>query len=80
MTEKTVTVKESLDARQAAFFVQTASKFASKIQIAIDNKQVNAKSIMGIISLGIAEGQAATITAEGADEQTAAEEVSAVLL
>ena len=48
MTEKTVIIKSALDARQVAFFVQTAGKFQSDIKIAIDNKKVSAKSIMGI--------------------------------
>ena len=46
MTEKTVIIKSALDARQVAFFVQTAGKFQSDIKIAIENKKVSAKSIM----------------------------------
>ena len=44
MTEKTVIIKSALDARQVAFFVQTAGKFQSDIKIAIENKKVSAKS------------------------------------
>ena len=79
MTEKTITVNTALDARQAAFFVQTASKFESRIFVTIEDKRINAKSIMGTVSLGIMEGQIATITAEGADEEAAVEEVAGVL-
>lgn len=79
MTEKTITVNTALDARQAAFFVQTASKFNSRIQVLIGDKKINAKSIMGTISLGITEGQIATIVAEGADEADAVKELSEVL-
>lgn len=79
MTEKTVTIKTSLDARQAAFFVQTASKFPCNIQVAIGDKRINAKSIMGTIALGMAEGQIAVITAEGGEEATAVEELAKVL-
>ncbi len=79
MSEKTVTVGKSFDAKQVAFFVQTANKFASKIMITIDNKTVNAKSIMGIISLGISQGQEIKISAEGDDAANAAEEIAAVL-
>ena len=71
MKQKTITAKFSLEARTAALFVQTASKFQSIIKIQKDNKEANAKSIMGIISLGVLEGSAITITAEGADEDTA---------
>lgn len=80
MTEKTITVNKALDARQAAFFVQTASKYVSKIQVLIGDKMINAKSIMGTISLGISEGQVATIIANGEDEGEAAEELSKVLV
>lgn len=79
MTEKTITIGNSLDARQAAFLVQTASKFSSKIQVSIGDKRINAKSIMGTISLEIAEGQVATIAAEGADADAAVAELARVL-
>ena len=79
MSEKTVTVGKSFDARQVAFFVQTASKYVSKIMITIDNKTVNAKSIMGIISLGISQGQQVKIAAEGEDANQAADEIATVL-
>ena len=79
MKQKSLTIKTSLDARQAAFFVQTASKFESKIQVAIGEKKINAKSIMGTISLGISEGQNAILSAEGFDEELAIKELSQVL-
>lgn len=79
MTQKTIIIKESLDARQAAFFVQTAGKFQSDIRIAIDDKKVNAKSIMGTIALGMTAGQSANIIAEGSDEEAAVNELAAVL-
>lgn len=79
MTQKTVTVKSSLDARQAAYFVQTASKFNSEIQASVDEKKINAKSIMGTIALNMREGQFVTITATGTDELAAVEEVASVL-
>lgn len=79
MSEKTITVAKSFDARQVAFFVQTASKFESKVMITIDNKTVNAKSIMGVISLGISQGQEVKVVAEGNDEAAAAEEICTVL-
>lgn len=79
MTQRTVTIKTSLDARQAAYFVQTASKFNAEIQVSIDEKRINAKSIMGTIALNMKEGQTATIIANGADEVLAVEELTAVL-
>lgn len=80
MTEKTVTIHASLDARQAAFFVQTASKFESKIQVSIGDKKINAKSIMGTISLGMDQGQVATVIADGIDEELAVKELTSVLI
>jgi len=75
MVEYTMTVAASLEARPAALFVQTASKFTSHIDVRIDNKTVNAKSIMGMISLGILDGQTVTLIASGADEQQAVDEL-----
>lgn len=79
MTEKTVTIGSSLDARQAAFFVQTASKYPCKIQVAIGEKKINAKSIMGTIALGITEGQVAVVSAQGDGEAEAVEDLAKVL-
>lgn len=79
MAEKKVVVNSSLDARQAAFFVQTASKYDCKIQVMIDDKKINAKSIMGTIALGIIKGKTAVITAEGNDAEQAVDELAGVL-
>lgn len=76
MIEKTVTVKTALDARQSAELVQTASKFDSEVQIRIDEKLINAKSIMGTIAINMQDGETATIIATGADEELAVEEVA----
>ncbi len=79
MTEKTVCIKSSLDAREAAFFVQTAGKFKSDIYVSAAEKKINAKSIMGTIALGMKEGQEVTISAYGEDEASAVEELAALL-
>lgn len=79
MTQKAIVIKSALDARQAAYFVQTAGKFESEIQISIEEKKINAKSIMGTIALNMQEGQTAVIMADGTDEATAVEELAAVL-
>ena len=73
MTEKIVTVnlKSGLQARQAAMFVQEANRFSSDIFVEKETKKVNAKSIMGIMSLAIARGTQVTIFAEGTDAQDA---------
>ena len=79
MAEKKVIINSSLDARQAAFFVQTASKYDCRIQVMIDDKKINAKSIMGTIALGMIEGILAVITAEGSDAEQAVNELAGVL-
>ena len=79
MTQKSIVIKSALDARQAAYFVQTAGKFESEIHVSVDEKKINAKSIMGTIALNMQEGQTAVITAEGTDEAAAVEELAAVL-
>ena len=68
-----VELETGLHARPAALFVQTASRFASQIWIEKAEKKVNAKSIMGIMSLGVAKGNEVTIVAEGEDAEEALE-------
>ncbi len=73
MAEQTVEVKlkSGLQARQAALFVQEANRFTADIFLKKDNRQVNAKSIMGIMSLAIARGTSVTLVADGIDEEQA---------
>ena len=67
----TVNIPKGLDARPVALLVQVASQYESSIYVAIQEKKVNAKSIMGMMSLGLAEGEQITIIANGPDEQDA---------
>ncbi|MDE6181601.1 MAG: HPr family phosphocarrier protein [Eubacteriales bacterium] len=71
MMQKKMKMGLSIEARDVALLVQTASKFASNIKIEVNNKIVNAKSIMGIIALGALDGVDVTIMAEGKDEEDA---------
>lgn len=75
MTEKLVTVKNraGIHARPAALIVQTAGKFKSKIFFKSEEEEINAKSIMGIITLGASYNSNIRITAEGEDEEDAVE-------
>ena len=68
-----------MESRPAALFVQVASKFNSRIYIMLDNKKVNAKSIMGMMSLGMVEGEEVSVTAEGDDEEEAIAELVSLL-
>lgn len=73
MKELNVTLRneEGLHARPAAMFVRAANQFASDITIVSDGDEVNGKSIIGIMSLGLYSGQEITLQAEGADEDEA---------
>jgi phosphocarrier protein len=73
MIEKTTTIKNKtgIHARPASVFVQTASKFKSKVQIAAKGKKVDAKSILMIMSMGLSNGTEITISADGPDEADA---------
>jgi len=77
MVERTVEVQldPGLQARLAAKFVQEATKFSSHVFLIKDEKKVNAKSIMGLMSLVIAKGEHITLTAEGPDEEEALEQL-----
>jgi phosphotransferase system HPr (HPr) family protein len=65
-------LKNGLESRPAALFVQIASKFESHISVVVNEKKVNAKSIMGMMSLGAIKGQVIEIISEGQDEEEAA--------
>jgi len=73
MVEKEVTVqlKTGLQARQAALFVQEANHFSSEVYLQKEDRKVNAKSIMGVMSLAIAKGTGVVLLADGVDEQDA---------
>ncbi len=60
-----------LHARPATFFIQKANSFKSSIWVEKEERRVNAKSLLGILSLGIVKGMTITIMAEGADENEA---------
>ncbi len=73
MTEKqfTVIADTGIHARPATLLVQTASRFASDIQLGYKDKKVNLKSIMGVMSLGIGKGASISISTDGNDEAEA---------
>ncbi|WP_404329841.1 HPr family phosphocarrier protein [Mesobacillus maritimus] len=73
MVEKQVIVKlkTGLQARPAALFVQEANRFSSEIFLEKDGKKVNAKSIMGLMSLAIGVGSTVNLIVEGKDEEAA---------
>lgn len=77
MIEKSIEVKMAgeLDARPIAMLVQVASRHESSIYIMAEGKRVNAKSIMGMMSLALDQGEMVTVVADGKDEQEAVEHI-----
>ena len=69
--EVTINNQVGLHARPATFFIQKANEFKSSIWIEREERRVNAKSLLGVLSLGIVKGTAVTIVADGVDENEA---------
>lgn len=79
--EKEVVVRmtDSAEATPIAHLVQLANRFDSQVYFEMDNKKVNAKSIMGMMSLVLAPGVHVTVVAEGNDESRAVDEIEKFL-
>ncbi len=73
MYEKEVTIQNQvgLHARPATFFIQKANEFRSNIWVEKEERKVSAKSLLGVLSLGITKGTSIKIVAEGSDETDA---------
>ena len=82
MVEKKVTVQrqDGLDAAMIAVLVQHACKYESKIYLESEDKKVNAKSIMGMMNIGVWRGGEVTIYADGKDEADALKEIEDYLV
>ena len=78
MMEQTTTIqlKNGLEARPVAMLVQLASQFDSTVYLQTEGKRVNAKSIMGMMSLGLNMGADVDIEADGADEADAVKKLA----
>lgn len=79
MKEAVVQNQVGLHARPATFFIQKANEYKSSIWVEKDNRRVNAKSLLGVLSLGITKGLAITIIAEGADEEVAVSDLAELI-
>lgn len=73
MISRNVTIKNNvgLHARPATFFIQKANTFRSSIWVEKEDRRVNAKSLLGVLSLGITKGMTITLIADGTDENEA---------
>ena len=81
MVSHEVTVQNSvgLHARPATFFIQRANEFKSSIWVEKDERRVNAKSLLGVLSLGIVKGTEITIIADGVDENDAVDSLVKII-
>ena len=81
MIKKPVTIQANMDmeARPIAHLVQEASQYTSKVYIELDEKKINAKSIMGMMSMGLQSGDEVIITVNGEDEEVAMENIEKYL-
>ena len=75
----TIQLQSGLEARPVALLVQVASQHECSIYVEADNKKVNAKSIMGMMSLGLDMGEEVTVIADGDDESDAIESIEKYL-
>ncbi len=82
MIKKSVKIRLSngLEARPVALLVQVASQFESTVYLETSDKRVNAKSIMGMMNLGLNNGEEVSVVCEGTDEETAIVDVEKFLL
>ena len=74
-----IKIPTGLEARPIALLVQVASKYASSIYLESEDKKVNAKSIMGMMSMGISSGEKVIVSADGPDEVEAVENIEKYL-
>ncbi len=81
MVSNEVTVQNSvgLHARPATFFIQRANEFKSSVWVEKDERRVNAKSLLGVLSLGIVKGSKISIIADGSDEEEAVKTLVALI-
>lgn len=78
--EMTVNLSGGMEARPVAVLVQVASQYDSSIYLQVgEGKRVNAKSIMGMMSLGLGAGEKVTVVTDGSDEETAMSQIEMYL-
>ena len=79
-TEKSVVKCESGLHNRQAFFIQKANEFRSSIWIEVDDRKINAKSLLGVLSMAITTGTEVTLIAEGPDEEAAVKTLAQMLV
>ena len=69
-----------LHARPATYFIQKANEFKSSIWVEVEDRKINAKSLLGVLSMGITKGTRISIIAEGPDEEEAVKALTEMLV
>ena len=80
MEQTVVKCESGLYNRQATYFIQKANEFKSSIWIEVEERRINAKSLLGVLSMGITKGTELNLIAEGADEEEAVKTLSEMLV
>lgn len=80
MQQSIVKCESGLHNKQATYFIQKANEYKSSIWVEVEERRINAKSLLGVLSMGITKGVNVTIIAEGADEEDAVHALSEMLV
>ncbi len=80
MQKSIVKCESGLHNKQATYFIQRANEFKSSIWVEVDDRKINAKSLLGVLSMAIMQGTEVTLIAEGSDEQEAVAALSELLV
>jgi len=80
MKETIVKCESGLHNKQATYFIQKANDYKATIWVEVENRRINAKSLLGVLSMGITTGTAVNLIAEGPDEVEAVDALSEMLV
>ena len=80
MQQSIVKCESGLYNRQATYFIQKANEFKSNIWVEVEDRKINAKSLLGVLSMGITKGTRISIIAEGPDEEEAVKALTEMLV
>jgi phosphocarrier protein len=75
-----VKCESGLHNKQATYFIQKANEYRSSIWIELDDRRINAKSLLGVLSMGVTTGTNVTLVADGVDEEAAVNALSEMLV
>lgn len=74
-----VKCESGLHNKQATYFIQKANEFRANVWVEVDERRINAKSLLGVLSMAITSGTVVTLIADGSDEETAVKTLAKML-